>query len=79
MDSSVISFGAVILGGVISGVTVSWTITVLVTCMASFPELSAQSYLTWYDCAYVVSTVELSTSGEIVPSILSEHTAPSSV
>ena len=79
VDSNVIFSGAVIVGGVLSGVVVSCTVTVLVLVTALFPELSAQSYLTWYDCIVDVSMVVLSILAEIIPSMLSVQTAPSSV
>ena len=79
VDSNVIFAGAVIVGGVLSGVVVSCTVTVLVTVTALFPELSVQSYLTWYDCIVDVSILVLSILGEMVPSRLSVQIAPSSV
>ena len=65
---------------VITGIVVSSTCTVLVTCVASLPEVSATLYLTEYTPTIAVFTVDTVTILEVKsPSELSVAVAPASV
>ena len=66
----------VMTGGVVSAAAT--TVTVLVTCVASLPATSVQSYSTIYDPRVLGSTATPPTIASLSASTLSEQTAPSS-